>query len=261
MKAVKYVLLIQVVFAFIACEKVIQPDLKNFEPQFVIEGVITNQGIPCEVKISKSVSFADGSSFEGVQNAFVSINDDMGNSETLMETSAGVYKTSTLSGAPGRTYYLKVTADGNDYHATCKMPVQISLDTLLQKSQIANDNVRRFIIPHYTDPSSDRNFYRFKVYGNGTPLSKVFIRNDDLNNGLKITEPLGPFFTELVPGDTAEVSMMCIDKHVYDYFFSLDQTLSGNSATPSNPTSNISGGCLGYFSAHTVSQKTIVIQK
>lgn len=261
MKAVNYFLLIQFVFALIACEKVIQPDLKNFEPQLVIEGVITNQGVPCEVKISESISFAEGSSFKGVENALVFITDDIGNSETLAEASPGVYKSSAISGVPGRTYHLKVITAGKEYHASCKMPFQISLDTLLQNSQTANDNTRRFIIPHYTDPSSYQNYYRFKVYDNRMPLSKIFIRNDKLNNGLKVKEPLGPFFVDLVPGDSAEVSMMCIEKSVYDYFFSLEQTLSGNSAAPSNPVSNISGGCLGYFSAHTVSRKTIVIQE
>jgi hypothetical protein len=55
--------------------------------------------------------------------------------------------------------------------------------------------------------------------------------------------------------------MRCIDKGAYDYFYSLDQITStnGNSATPANPVSNISGGALGYFSAHTVRKATAVI--
>ncbi len=61
--------------------------------------------------------------------------------------------------------------------------------------------------------------------------------------------------------DTVMVEMRCIDKAVYDYFYSLDQISStnGNSATPANPVSNILGGALGYFSAHTVRKVAAVI--
>jgi hypothetical protein len=52
--------------------------------------------------------------------------------------------------------------------------------------------------------------------------------------------------------------MYCIDKNVYNYFFSLLQVTGNNggfqSASPDNPITNISGGALGYFSAHTVSR-------
>lgn len=47
--------------------------------------------------------------------------------------------------------------------------------------------------------------------------------------------------------------LQAIDKSVYDYFSSLNKLSAGginSSATPANPVSNVSGGALGYFSAH-----------
>jgi hypothetical protein len=35
---------------------------------------------------------------------------------------------------------------------------------------------------------------------------------------------------------------------------------NANLAAPATPTSNITGGCIGYFSAQTVSSKTAVIK-
>ncbi len=261
MKAIKYSIIASFLFIFSACEKVIQPDLESVEPQLVIEGVITNQGIPCTVKISKSSNFSQESSFNGVEGAIVVISDEFGNTETLTAISPGIYQTITTIGIEGRTYQLKVVSEGKEYTSTCKMPIPVALDTLGQVSQIVHDNVRRFIIPYYTDPSAQQNFYRFKVYDNADPIDKIFVRNDHFTNGLIVSEPLGPFLVDLIPGDTANVYMMCIEKTVYDYFFSLEQTLSSNSAAPSNPISNISGGCQGYFSAHTVSHQAIVIQE
>jgi hypothetical protein len=54
--------------------------------------------------------------------------------------------------------------------------------------------------------------------------------------------------------------MMCIENAVFKYWFSLNQSATGNSqsASPANAVSNISGGALGYFSAHTVETREIV---
>jgi hypothetical protein len=56
--------------------------------------------------------------------------------------------------------------------------------------------------------------------------------------------------------------MRCIDKKVFDYLkqlSGLDPT-NGQPTTPANPTSNISGGSLGYFSAHTVQRKKTIVK-
>ena len=56
--------------------------------------------------------------------------------------------------------------------------------------------------------------------------------------------------------------MQNIDPVVYKYWFSLSQNATGEtqSASPANPVSNIKGGALGYFSAHTISTKSIIAQ-
>jgi hypothetical protein len=46
---------------------------------------------------------------------------------------------------------------------------------------------------------------------------------------------------------------------VFDYFNSLALMNDGQSASPANPLSNIQGGALGYFSAHTVQRRTVII--
>jgi len=56
--------------------------------------------------------------------------------------------------------------------------------------------------------------------------------------------------------------MMCIDEQVYQYLFGLSETINTGlnaPASPGNPISNITGGCLGYFSAHTIQKKSLLI--
>lgn len=252
-------LLLASVIALSSCEKVIEPDLNDAEPQLVIEAEISGQPQNSTVKISRSTSFYASGSFNGVTNATVTISDDAGNSENLPMLTPGVYTSPSLTGVPGRTYFLNVTCDGKTYTAVCKMPGAVVMDTLLQMTQIAHDNTRRFLIPVYNDPVSETNFYRIKVYANDNPLHSIFVRTDRLTNGTLVTQPVGPFFLDLVPDDTATVVLYGIDKTVYDYFNGLEQALDGNSAAPANPVSNISGGCLGYFSAHSKTERKIRI--
>ena len=63
-------------------------------------------------------------------------------------------------------------------------------------------------------------------------------------------------------GDQVTVDMLCLDPAVYKYWYSLDRGATGggiSGATPANPVTNISGGALGYFSAHTLQSKTMVV--
>jgi len=55
--------------------------------------------------------------------------------------------------------------------------------------------------------------------------------------------------------------MLNIDYPVYKYFFSLENSATGEnqSATPANPVSNIKGGALGYFSVQTIQSREIKV--
>lgn len=59
------------------------------------------------------------------------------------------------------------------------------------------------------------------------------------------------------------IEMECIDKSVFDYFESLGNSAMGprNSSSPANPYTNLTGGLLGFFSAHTVERREYVVVK
>lgn len=242
-----------------ACEKVISPDLKNVDPQVVIEGEVSNLPQQSRVTISWSSPFSQPGGFNGITDAIVTVSDDEGNSEGLIMQAPGIYQPTAWNGIPGRTYFLKVICGGKEYTSSCRMPAAVALDTLFQKTQSANGNTRRFLIPVYADPLSETNFYRIKVYANSKPIDKIFLRTDRLTNGTSVTQPIGPFFLDLLPGDTARVVLYGIDQRISDYFNGLQQALDGNSAAPANPVSTISGGCLGYFSAHTQAWRYVIV--
>ena len=117
-----------------SCEKEITLDLNSVNSKFVIEGEIS-QNQKASVRISKTVDFTESNNFPAVRGANVSLSDGSGNSEQLVETSAGVYQSQKIMGSEGKTYKLTVIAEGSTFTAQTTMPTNVKLTGLkVQKS-------------------------------------------------------------------------------------------------------------------------------
>lgn len=256
MKKIFFLLIIFINVVFItACKKVINVDINNVLPQIVIEAVVNN-ATPATVTISKTVNFSASNIFPSVTGATVIIKDNAGNSFSLLPVAAGVYQNNNLIGVPGRTYTLNITAEGINYTAVSTMPTQVNLDTLLQDKIVFGTKYIKIVQPQYTDPVAIQNYYLFTETINNRVNKMIFVWDDRLSNGGISTRPLIESDSTINAGDIIKVEMECIDKSTYTYFRGL-QDLQSNAATPVNPTSNIVGGVLGYFSANTSQIKQI----
>jgi hypothetical protein len=248
----KLALLIIVAASITSCTKIINVDLKNAEPQLVIEGIVTNSST-AKVNILQTVKFSSSNVFPAVSGAIVTIADNTGGTFILAETAAGTYTNSSLIGVPGRTYNLSVTLNGAIYKAVSTMPVQVNLDTLLFEKIVFIPNSIWIVKPKYTDPDGFGNYYRFIQKINNVTNPTIWVYDDRLTNNGVSTRPLIQVDSTINTGDTIEVEMQCLDRNTFRYFTVL-QNFQQNSTTPANPDTNISGNVLGYFSAHT-SQK------
>ncbi|SMP15250.1 DUF4249 domain-containing protein [Chryseobacterium profundimaris] len=267
----KKIFLIIAAFAVVvSCEKEIDLELENESGKIVIEGNITDKAGPYIVKITKSVSFTSANEYPAVEGAQVTLSDDAGNSEVLQYIGSGNYKTSTITGEPGRTYTLKVRAEGTEYVSQSKMPQPVTFEGLLQDSFVVAGETSYTLLPVFTDPSVLGNRYLFSFTVNNNPKKFFSEFSDNVNNGMLNQRPLllpnddsDPGDIKVVPGDIINVEMQCIDDKVYTFYSALLQLSGsgpGGGTTPSNPPSNISNGALGYFSAHTSEKLSAVIQ-
>lgn len=247
-------------FLFTSCEKEIDVDLHSAEPKLVIEGLIS-QNTLATVKLTMSKDFNSDNTFTPVEGAIVVISDNDGNSETLKIDTSGVYKAVNLRGVPGRTYNLKVSVDGQVYTSTSTMSANI----------VKIDSITLYTIPtidypfpmvHFQDPSGSKNYYRELLYING----KRHKMNDDVTDtdnreGFPISRIL-PVFNQsssnkvdpIKQGDTLLIEHQSLDKGAFTFF----DTLAIIESSQTNPTSNIVGGALGYFSAYTYDRKSII---
>jgi hypothetical protein len=133
--------------------------------------------------------------------------------------------------------------------------------TFVANQDFNNKNAVNAVV-NFQDPPGQRNDYRFIETLNGKLLPEIFVFEDRLSDGRYIRQTLYNDTSILHDGDQLTVDMYCVDKNIYDYFFSLFLVTGNNgfqSASPANPNTNISNGALGYFSAHTIRSRTLQV--
>lgn len=248
-----------------SCDKEIQLPLDPNASLLVIDANITDEPGPYFVKLSKSIDISNTGGNPLVNNATVIISDNKGQRDTLMQNDKGIYQTKKIRGIYGSTYFLEVSVEGKKYSASSTMPNKVSLDSLRINTFLVNGEIRYSIIPVYTDPIPLGNSYRFIQKINDSLDQTFHVFNDNLNNGKVNQRPLraGSDSLQVKLKDLVSVEMQCITRPTYLYYYTLNQQSGagpGGGTTPSNPPSNIVGGALGIFSAHTVERQTIVIK-
>ncbi len=266
----RYLAVIIILLIGTSCEKVVNIKLDTADKKYVVEGVLTNQPGTCMVLLSQTHDFDASNDFIGISGATVQITEKDGPTTLLTETSAGVYQATNLTGATGKTYTLSVTVNGQWFLASSTMPAQVNMDSVYFTEDEAPGGKRKMANVQYNDPAKVANNYRFIQYVNGVKEKTIFVRNDELTDGnltaTKLRYPKNDDDEEdnsIKTGDLIKIDMQCIDSAIYKYWYSLSRSATGgggNSATPANPVTNVTGGALGYFSAHTLQSRTVVVQ-
>lgn len=266
MKQLLYIAIITLVCS--ACQKVVDIKLNSAAAKYVIEGTVTNEENGAHVKITQTKDFSGNNTFAGVSGAVVSIIVDDATTYTLKESAiAGEYDVQAFKGRIGHKYELKVQIRADTFRATSIMPKEVRMDTLILQDRVVFGETRRVPAVVYTDPEGKGNAYHFVEWHNGVQEKTIFVRSDENTDGKSLVIQLVSFSSDsndeekkIKKGDSITLEMHCIDQAVYKYWYSLDNaaTGEGQSATPANPVSNITGGALGYFSAHSVQRMTII---
>lgn len=253
--------------AFTSCQKVIDIDVNSSSAQLVIEGNITNIRGTQVISISRSVAYTQQNIYPAVSGADVRVTDNVGNNYKFNETQPGQYTFGGMRGQTGRTYTLTVKVDNNTYTAASVMPAPVQVDSLSLSKVTFGSSERKLITVNFTDPKGIVNQYRYVLRVNGKTANRIYVEDDRLTDGNLIKEDLYPYDNndeteDLKSGDHASVEFQCIDKPIFNYWYTLrSQRRAGpnGGTTPGNPPSNISNNALGYFSAHTYQTLDIVI--
>ena len=104
----------------LACITPYQPDTVSNTAALIVDGQITDQPGPYTIRLSRTADYSSKSLNLVETGAIVTISDNMGNQETLKETTGGSYQTAAtgIRGVVGRRYKLSIqTKAGKRYES------------------------------------------------------------------------------------------------------------------------------------------------
>lgn len=261
-----YLLICLVTCLFSSCEKTLENfDLNEGEEQTVVEGLIIN-GKKASVKLSKTANYYNASPTPRITDAVITISDNTGAIDTLSHIGNGVYTSNNIIGMVGRTYTLRIIAEGKEYTSQSILPSPPSVDSLKYVYKEGSIFEKKGYYPtlYAREPQNEVNFYMWNFFRNDTLLNDpndFFVTDDEY-----VQENVGgiefPFTYQL--GDTAKIEFYTLTKEAYDFYLQLSTQLNNDggfySTPPANAKGNISNGALGLFQASGLTIDSLIIQ-
>ena len=250
-----------------SCEDVIQVDLNSTDPKIVIEGILTDRLDYHLVKISRSTDYFIPEDFPPVLGAEVTLSDDAGNSETLMEGENGVYETGLMQGIPGRTYTLTVRYEGKEYSAVSTMPEAVEIDSLVSEYYEGIFDVKGYIVHcNFKDRENIDDYVRINVIHDNVRHYYYYLYQDRLTDGLDIDYEI--FNEDFEPNDEVAMELLTLNKAAFEFYSTVNFVAAagdegggdGSQSTPANPVTNLTNGAFGYFATYTFRKQTVIIE-
>ena len=259
-----------------ACKKEIDFDFNEVDPVVVIEGRVTNEGTTVMITPTRAVT--DSVRSRCVQGAVVTVTADGVTTPLSYDAATDRYR-SSLVGVPGKTYQLSIDLDGHHYTASAFMsesaPI-LSADFFWMS--VLDERMLVYELWAVDPYPTERNQYWYRVdrishhphfegkrktepyrWGvlddRGCPPGRIFLDMVSTSEKNMDEDEEEHWKSILYDGDSITCQLMTIDRPVYDYFSSLRAGQSGGA----NPRTNISGGCLGYFAAGSITRTDTIV--
>lgn len=232
-----------------SCEKDIDIDYRSVEPVYVVEAAVTDDGMTARVSQTQAVD--DNSTTSDISGAKVTVTGSDGSVTNLTYRKNGTYQ-SAECGEPGVIYHIDVEVDGHLFSSTSKMQnmPEVNKFHFMWKEVMS----QRFLVGEllFQDILNEDNWYFTHIYRNGIGYRWAVKRDDqkpnqELQQLFSIARDGDDSKDMLREGDHLRIELRAIDQSAYDYLYSMQAM--GNTGT--NPITNFSGGCLGYFSAYS----------
>jgi hypothetical protein len=262
-------------FFFFSCEDQIDVKLDEGNTLLVVDGWITDQPGPQIITLSTTAPYFNKESTPKVSGAIVLLSDNGGQSEILTEKEPGKYVTSEgFQGKVGKTYFLNIRHDGNEYKAETQIRRPAMIDSLSQKFREKSLSWEEGYYVLYNGPEQAGlgDFYRFKVYKNDTLQNKpenLIVAQDKFVDGNYIKE-VELHNKPFLKGDHIRVENWAITEDAYQYYIEMLAQVN-NGGMFANPPANIKTNivtlnpdkarrAVGFFGGASVTSKEMIIK-
>lgn len=209
---------ILIVFLILGCEKVVDVDLPTSKPKLVIDALIginrkkNDAHITSgQVKLTLTAPFFQ-EEVPVAQNATVEIIDeDTGQSFSLIEDGPGTFGTGFPNLEFGKEYTLMVRYDGDVYTAKEKLNPSPIIDRVVQGDGfLFNEDKETEVMITFTDIPNERNYYLFSL-----GFDNFLVIDDEFFEDGQIT--FSYFYENIKPGDLLTITLFGIDKDFATY--------------------------------------------
>lgn len=262
MKLFNNILFLLCFISFSSCEEVIDLDLKNVNPKYVIEADLPDVMVNPIIKVSQTVNVDEEVPSKPINNATVVVTDTEGKEHIFTSIGDGKYQKSNFGPNRIGKYSLKVSVDDEEFVSSTERVPYVSVDSLGIKGEEIFNEYYYIITFKFNDPKDEVNYYKYSYSVNGAPFKFASVMSDKFNNGLYVTHEITERDEKkkFKLGDIIVVRRECISKDVYTFWNQL-QGLNPGSAAPANPDSNISNGALGYFNVSSAKLYEVKIEE
>lgn len=280
MKRLIYISFFFVLLITAACTDKIDLKLPDGETFLVVQGWITNEAGPQEIKLSYSAPYFGDSPQPVVTNATVKIRDDEGNETNLSQSAPGTYIYPD-SGITGRSYQLLIyLPEGDNYESDFELLQQpVPIDSiawqLSDKTPNADNNENPNdiydVLIFTQEPSGKGDYYQWRSFLNGVEQREpfdIFTTSDDLVNGSAIPDFNVTDELYSMP-DTVTIVQEHISRAAYDFLTQVQtQTafVGGPFDTPPAPIqgnvhnmTNPKKDALGFFGTAARDRATTIV--
>ena len=278
--------------ALLSCTAPIDINTRNSEPVIVIYGQITDENKHQYIRITSSSPYFDKKTNAVVSDAKVVITSSQGIEYPFVYEKDGYYKSeNSFFGVPNITYNLTVEVDFDKdnemeiYEASTTLLPVVSVDSADVKL-LSIMGYRHFALNFYMqDPPETNNYYLCRFFINdsvsNSMLSEYIITEDRMYNGEYIDGATITYFEDatdeknltapgadeknnfmMSPGDIIRLQFSNIEKGYYNFINQCISEKYGENpffgGPPSNITTNLSNGAVGYFTGFCIHEKTAI---
>lgn len=273
----KYLLIFIICFVGVGCQKIVEVPIQNDITRLVIEANIerknTSDSAIQVIRLTQSAQVNNSSDPSVVSDADVVVRgSDNSEHRFFFFAPVGRYVCTTFVARSNVNYTLNIVWRGDTYTATERVIPGARIDSIYQfyQNQTIFQDSGLVVKIDFTDPITERNYYRIDVLRNDTLKivvdpgnEQIRLREDTQFNGKKVRDVLVDNEVIFKPGDTATVRLSSISQYAYEAFRTMfiqtgGGTIGGN-PPPVPIRSNVANTTsqqrypLGYYSVADVS--------
>ncbi len=277
LKNINSLILVFTLAIFSACEETVIIEQGELDERVVIEGLITDQQNHY-VKLTRTRSFYATGAAEAIENAVVSVSDNIGNNHVFVHNPMNnpsengfYYPVNSFQGQIGAVYALDVQVDGELYTAQEELLPVTTIDSLtvfVDEDELDDpEEEGRFlgVLFYAQEPQDRKDQYLFKFYRDGEIVkdfpTDIYFSDDALLGEAIDDLEIAGYYAE---GEVVTVEMYSLTQEAFIFYSDLFNLLTNDggmfSPPPANPRTNLSNGALGYFQVSALSSQDKLIE-